>query len=58
MEQALVFKPKLKNQARAGKQELKFEKITQIAEMTYQMLPLWVPIYTPSTLQLAGPICH
>jgi hypothetical protein len=55
MEQALVFKPKLKNQARAGKQELKFEKITQIAEMTYQMLPLWVPIYTPSTLQLAAP---
>jgi hypothetical protein len=33
----------------------KFEKITQIAETTYQMLPLWVHIYTPSALQLGGP---
>jgi hypothetical protein len=23
--------------------------------MAYQMLPLWVPIYTPSALQLGGP---
>jgi hypothetical protein len=58
MEQELVFKPKLDNQARAGKQELKFEKITQTAEMAYQMLLLWVPIYTPSALQLVCPICH
>jgi hypothetical protein len=24
-------------------------------EMAYQMPPLWVPIYTPSALQLGGP---
>jgi hypothetical protein len=23
--------------------------------MAHQMLPLWVPIYTPSALQLGGP---
>ena len=27
----------------------------QTAEMAHQMLPLWVPIYTPSALQLGGP---
>jgi hypothetical protein len=27
----------------------------QAAEMVYQMLPLWVPIYTPSALQLGRP---
>jgi hypothetical protein len=32
-----------------------FEKITQTAEMAYQMLPMWVPIYMPSTLQLGRP---
>jgi hypothetical protein len=55
MEQALVFKPKLENQARDDKQELKIEKITQAAEMAYQILPLWVSIYTPSALQLGWP---
>jgi hypothetical protein len=33
----------------------KFEKITQMAEMAYQMLPVWFPIYIPSALQLGGP---
>jgi hypothetical protein len=33
----------------------KFEKVTQIAEIAYQMLPLWVHIYTPTALQLGGP---
>jgi hypothetical protein len=53
-----IFKPKLKkleNQARASEQELKVEKITQMAEMAYQMLPVWVPIYMPGALQLGGP---
>jgi hypothetical protein len=55
MEQALVFKPKLENQARVDKQELKFDRIAQPAEIAYQMLLLWVSIYTPSALQLGGP---
>jgi hypothetical protein len=29
-----------------------------MAETTYQMLPVWVHIYTPSTLQLEGLVCH
>jgi hypothetical protein len=36
-------------------ENLKFEKIMQATEMAYQMRPLWVPIYTPSALQLGGP---
>jgi hypothetical protein len=27
----------------------------QMAETAYQMLPVWVHIYTPSALQLGGP---
>jgi hypothetical protein len=27
----------------------------QMAETTYQMMSVWVHIYTPSTLQLGGP---
>jgi hypothetical protein len=27
----------------------------QMVEMAYQMLPVWVHIYTPSALQLGGP---
>jgi hypothetical protein len=55
MEQTLVFKTKLKNQARTDKQELKTEKITQATEMAHQMPPLWASIYMPSALQINGP---
>jgi hypothetical protein len=26
-----------------------------MAEMAYQMLPVWIPIYMPGALQLGGP---
>ena len=47
--------PKLANQAKSDKaRKFKFEKIAQAFEMAHQMLSLWVPIYTPSALQLGG----
>jgi hypothetical protein len=48
--------PKLTNQAKSDRaRKSKLEKIAQAIEMAQQMLPLRVPIYMPSALQLGGP---
>jgi hypothetical protein len=36
----------------------KFEKITQMAEMAYQMLPLWFIFIRPVLCNLVDPVCH
>jgi hypothetical protein len=33
----------------------KIEKIRQMAQAEYQVQSVWVPIYTPSALQIGGP---
>jgi hypothetical protein len=48
--------PKLTNQAKFDRaRNDKLEKIARAIEMAQQMLPLRVPIYMPSALQLGGP---
>jgi hypothetical protein len=48
--------PKLTNQAKSDRaRKFKLEKIVQAIEMAQQMLPLRVPIYIRSALQLGRP---
>jgi hypothetical protein len=48
--------PKLTNQSKSSRaRKSKLEKIAQAVEMAHKMLPMRVPIYTPSASQLGGP---
>jgi hypothetical protein len=47
--------PKLANQAKSDNKPIQAWKKAKAIKMVYQMLPLRVPIYMPSALQLGGP---